>query len=97
MEVKNPSVHTAKEFSVSVTDNPGEIKISSKHLPRATYIFQMCMDPGAESNWQTIAQFTRAKFVKSGLTSGTRYYFRVGMIDKNGQSPWSNVLNSIAL
>lgn len=96
MEVKVPTVHTAKEFNVAATENPGEIKMSTKAVPRSTCIFQMCMDTSSESNWQTIAQSTRAKFVKSGLTSGTRYYFRVGVIDKNGMSAWSNVLNCIA-
>ncbi|MBI4945408.1 MAG: hypothetical protein HY840_03295 [Bacteroidetes bacterium] len=97
MDVKTPAVHTAREFNVSATNNPGEIKMSTKHVLRSTCIFQMCTDTSNESNWQTIAQSTRAKFVKSGLISGTRYFFRAGIIDKNGMSPWSNVLNSIAL
>ena len=97
MDVKIPVVHTAREFNVSATGNPGEIKMSTKAVLRSTSIFQMCTDPGNESNWQTIAQSTRAKFVKSGLISGTRYYFRVGVIDKNGMHPWSNVLNCIAI
>jgi hypothetical protein len=97
MEVKTPVIYTAREFNVSTTENPGKIKMSTKHVSRATFVFQMCTDPSNESNWQTISQSTRAKFVKSELNSGTRYYFRVAVIDKNGIGPWSNVHNCIAL
>lgn len=42
--------------------------------------------------WETIGQGTRSKFLKTGLVSGTRYYFRVAVVDKNGQGPWSKCL-----
>ncbi|MBI4946261.1 MAG: fibronectin type III domain-containing protein [Bacteroidetes bacterium] len=97
MDVKTPVVHTAREFHVSVTGDPGEVKLATKFEKRATFMFQMCTNTSSESNWQTIMQSTRSKFVKSGLISGTRYYFRVAVININGQGAWSNVLSSIAL
>jgi hypothetical protein len=57
----------------------------------------MATDPGNETVWTTIAQATRASFIKNGLVSGLWYYFRVAVVGKNGQDPWSNVLNTIVL
>ncbi|MFH1005849.1 MAG: fibronectin type III domain-containing protein [Bacteroidota bacterium] len=97
MEVKKIGIHTAHEFNLSATGNPGEIKVSTKYVERSTFMFQMCINTGDEGNWETIMQSTRSKFVKKNLVSGTRYYFRVAVINKNGQGPWSNVLNMISL
>lgn len=96
MELKIQPVHTAREFSVSITDNPGEVKLSTKYSPNATFIWQITTNPSEEDGWEQINQTTRAKLVKSGLESGTRYYFRVTKVDKFGIHPWSNVLNIIA-
>ncbi|MBI4945030.1 MAG: fibronectin type III domain-containing protein [Bacteroidetes bacterium] len=97
MEVKSGGGRRAKEFAAEQTGNPGEVKLSTLSSNRATFVFQMTTSPSTESSWATIGQSTRAKLVKSGLVSGTRYYFRVAMIDKNGQNPWSDVKNIIAL
>ncbi|MBI4947059.1 MAG: fibronectin type III domain-containing protein [Bacteroidetes bacterium] len=97
MEVKTQAIHTARDFHVETTENPGEVKLITKFVGRATFIWQMATDPNNESSWQTIGQATQAKLVKTGLTSGTRYYFRVAVIDKDGQHPWSHVLNTIVL
>jgi len=57
----------------------------------------MSTDISNEANWQVIYTGTRGRIVKSGLNSGTRYYFRSAVIDKNGHNPWSSVLNTIVL
>jgi hypothetical protein len=97
MELKSPKTRIAKGFRVSVTGNPGEIKLATLFVNRATFIFQLCTNTGNENNWQTISQSTRATFVKKGLSSGTRYFFRVAVIDKHGMGTWSNVVSSIVL
>ena len=97
MEVKKAGVRTAREFHLEATGNPGEVKLATKFEKRATFIFQMSTNPSSEISWATIGQSTRAKMVKSGLASGTRYYFRTAVIDKNGQNPWSDVKNMIAM
>jgi hypothetical protein len=63
MKLRSRGARAAKEFGVSVTKNPGEIKIFTRHTPRASFIFQMCTDPNSEQNWQTIFQSTRARHV----------------------------------
>ena len=39
---------------------------------------------------------TKATFTASGLTSGTRYWFRVASVNNNGQSGWSDPATKIA-
>ncbi len=97
MELRKQAVHTAREFTVSVTENAGEVKLSTKAVKRATYMWEMCTDPSNEENWEIAGQGTRAKLLVTGLTSATRYYFRVSVINKDGQGPWSNVLNTVVL
>jgi hypothetical protein len=97
MEVKSGGTRASVDFEVEPTGNPGEVRLSTKSSPRATFIFQMTTDPVNENSWIPIGQSTRAKMVKGGLLSGVRYYFRVAMIDKNGQNPWSDVKNTIVL
>jgi hypothetical protein len=98
MEVKQRGVRTAHDFEVSTNGDPGEVNLSTKFVNRATFIWQMTTtSPDSDTTiWETIGQGTRSKFLKTGLNSGTRYYFRVAVVDKNGQGPWSNVLNIIA-
>ncbi len=97
MELKSPSVHQSKEFNVKPTGDPGEVKLSTKYVDRSSYIWQMTTDPAAESGWATIGQATQASLIKTGLTSGSRYYFRVATVGKEGLEPWSNTVNTIVL
>ena len=97
INVKTKSSHAAKEFNVSVTGKPGEIKLVTKFVNRATFFWQMCTDPSNELGWKIIAQGTKSKILISDLISTTRYYFRVSVITKDGQGPWSNVINIVSL
>ncbi len=97
MAVKSKGGKVAHDFSVKATGNPGEIKLTCQGVKRGTNEFQMTTDPNTEASWARIYNGTRATFVKTGLISGTRYYFRATAINKNGQGPWSVVRNMIAL
>jgi hypothetical protein len=97
MGVKAPGGRSSKDFEVTPTGNTDEVKLSIRSSPRATFIFQMTTDVGNPASWTAIGRSTRATMVKSGLTSGTRYYFRSAMIEKNGQNPWSDVKSCVAL
>jgi hypothetical protein len=97
MDVKHPGTHSPRDFSVKPTGNPGAVKLSTKYEDRSTFIFQMTNDATGATGWITIGQATQATLIKSGLTSGTRYYFRVAAVGKDGQEPWSNILNTVVL
>lgn len=97
MEVKGKGGRVAREFEITVTGRPGEVKLVNRSIKRGTYEFQMTTDPTTETSWYKIYAGTVGQFVKNGLTSGTRYYFRSTIISKDGQAPWSQVKNSIVL
>ncbi|HEV7230874.1 MAG TPA: hypothetical protein VGO45_06075, partial [Bacteroidia bacterium] len=66
-----------------------------KAQKNAIYVYQMTTNPKNEASWTTIYKGLIAKFIKTGLTSGTRYYFRYAVILKGVQGAWSPVLSII--
>jgi hypothetical protein len=97
LTVKNRAARVAEDFEVKATGKPGEITVSKRH-PRFTFVIvQMTATPEDESTWATIYSSSRGRFTKSGLNSGTRYYFRAAVHDRDGQGPWSEVKSAIAL
>lgn len=95
MKIRPRVGRTARNFYAQATKNPGEIKLATKAVQRSTYTFQLC-DNITTGNWETIEQGTRASYVKTGLIPGHTYYFRVSVVDKNGQGPWSDVVSAMA-
>ena len=97
MDVKGKGGNFGRGFEVSATGNVGEVRLQREGVSHGTYEYQMSIDSSNDVNWQRIYSGTRNRFVKSGLVSGTRYYFRAAGIDKNGMSQWSSVKTMIAL
>jgi len=60
------------------------------------YIWQRCSDPLLEANWQQIEITTATKFTVPGLTSGTKYWFRVAAKGTGAQGPWSDPAQKMA-
>jgi len=96
MEVKAKGSHAAVDFAVQ-PKGQGTVKVICKASPRAVYEFQMTTDPTNAASWERISSSTRGRIVKSELNSGTRYYFRAAVLDKNGQGPWKEVKSTIIL
>ncbi len=97
MDVKGKGGNFPHTFEVSATGNVGEVRLQREGVSRGVYEYQMSIDISNDANWQRIYNGKHARIVKSGLVSGTRYYFRTAGIDKNGLSPWSSVKTMIAL
>jgi hypothetical protein len=89
MIAKKRSAHVSKGFRVLMGSLSGTVKLSTTAAKRGAYIYQMCTDPANPANWVTIYTGTVLKFVKTGLTVGTRYYFRVAVCTKGVQADWS--------
>jgi hypothetical protein len=53
-------------------------------------------DPPTPTSFTHAGVCTRSAFTVTGLTSGTRYWFRVAAINANGQSAWSDPAMKIA-
>jgi hypothetical protein len=89
MNVRKHTARVSKGFVVVMGSLSGTVKLNTKAGRQSAYIYQMCTDPSNPANWVTIYTGTVVKFVKTGLTVGTRYYFRVAVCTKGVQADWS--------
>jgi hypothetical protein len=93
MVVKKTPNRAPKTFTAVVGKSPGSALLNTKAVSRSTYLYEMTTDPTNAASWVQIAANLTVKFIKTGLTSGTRYYFRVAVVTKGIQGAWSHVLN----
>jgi len=93
MDVKKPSVQKPKSFSAVLGKTSGTVVLNTKAAVRGVYIYQMSTDPTNAALWTVIATDNKVKYTKTGLTSGTRYYFRVAVVQNSVEGNWSPVLN----
>jgi hypothetical protein len=83
-------------FDVKLTQKPGEAMLSTKGVKHGCYIYEMTTDPNlAAASWTVIYQGVTMKFLKTGLPSSVKHFFRCSTIDKNGHSAWSSVLSVV--
>lgn len=84
-------------LTAAAGNHDGAIELSWDTVRGArSYVVERSPDPPAESTWTHAAVATRSRITLEGLTSGTRYWFRVAALTTNGQSPWSNPAMKIA-
>jgi hypothetical protein len=84
-------------YRVHATKVAGQLFIMTVRVPRASYEFEMTTDPTNATSWVNIYKGLKCKFLKTGLTSGTRYYIRVKTVTLAGESAPSDVLSSVVL
>jgi hypothetical protein len=97
MDVRKPAARMQEDFAVRSTGKQGEILLHKRFENRAAFIFQMTTTPEQEASWETVHTGTQGRFTVKGLPSATRYYFRVAVVNKNGQRPWSAVKSAVAI
>jgi hypothetical protein len=70
----------------------GEVDLQWNPIRRGlkSYIIEKTTDAGAATGWTHAGISTKSKTSISGLTSGTRYWFRVAAVGTAGQGPWSD-------
>ncbi|HEV7232559.1 MAG TPA: hypothetical protein VGO45_14575 [Bacteroidia bacterium] len=95
MTEKKPANRGPKIFSAKAGKTPGTALLNCKAQSRAVYVYQETTDPATATSWTTVYTGITAKFLKTGLISGTRYYFRYAVIIKGLQSDWSPVVNLV--
>lgn len=84
-------------LTATAGDHDGEIDLHWDRVNGArSYLIQRSTDPTAADSWQQVAVSTRSSVTIEGLTSGTKYWFRVASIGSQGQSGWSNPVARIA-
>jgi hypothetical protein len=95
MPVKKTPVIQPKIFTAVAMKTPGIVRLNSKATPRASYVYEMTTDPATPASWSNIYIGGIVKFDKTGLTTGTRYYFRVAVSLKGILGAWSHTLSVI--
>jgi hypothetical protein len=81
----------------TANDRDGEVDLSWDTVAGAkSYVIDKSADPVTASSWSHAAVSTKSNFTVTGLTSGTRYWFRVAAVNNNGQSGWSDPAMKIA-
>jgi hypothetical protein len=95
MSIKSRPVRAPKEFDVKATQVPGQVKLAVRGVSRGAVIFQMTTNPNDESLWTNVSLSTYARALVNDLVSGTRYFFRAAVINKNGQNPWTVTKNLV--
>jgi predicted phage tail protein len=86
-----------KRLTASAGDHDGEVDLSWDRLAGAkSYVVEKSVDPPTATGWSHTAVSTKSSFTVTGLTSGTRYWFRVAAINANGQSGWSDPASKMA-
>jgi hypothetical protein len=84
-------------LTATAGDRDGEIDLSWDTVRGArSYIIERSPDPPTDSSWTHAGVSTRSSTTIEGLTSGTRYWFRVAAVTTNGQSSYSNFAMKIA-
>jgi hypothetical protein len=100
-------VRSASSSSVPVTtptglngtagDREGEIDLNWDKVKGAkSYVIERSLDPPTATSYSHAAVSLKSSMTLTGLTSGTRYWFRVGAVMTGGQSGWSDPTTKIA-
>lgn len=77
-------------------DHEGEIDLQWDKVRGAkSYEIQRSADPPTPTSWAHAAVSAKTSATINGLTSGTRYWFRVAAITSAGQSGWSDPATKI--
>jgi hypothetical protein len=97
MDVKRKSTAVRNGFVARSTGELGVVMVRTPSVRRATYEFQVTTTPEDEASWKTVQAGTRSKLILKGLTSATRYFFRVRLVNSEGIQPWSEVKSAVAL
>ena len=89
--------HAPTGLSARGSDHDGEIDLSWDRVANAkSYLIEKCADPPSASGWVHAGAATRTLATINGLTSGTRYWFRVAAVSSAGPSGWSDPATRIA-
>jgi hypothetical protein len=88
---------TPSSLESTVGDHDGQIDLSWDPVSGAkSYVIQQSADPPTTTSWAHDSTSTKSSTTVDGLTSGTRYWFRVSAVGPRGQSGWSDPATKIA-
>lgn len=84
-------------LSATEGDHDGEIDLNWDKVKNAkSYVIERSADPPTATSWTYETTSSRSSSTIVGLTSGTRYWFRVAAVVTTGQTGWSDPSTKIA-
>ena len=102
MEVRDPStpigdLPAPTDLNATVGDHDGQIDLHWDHVRGAkSYLIEKSLDPPTAISWSVALVATKSSASVTGLTSGTKYWFRVAAVGAAGNSGWSQPAVKIA-
>ena len=102
MEVRDEASPPAQlaapqRFLAFAGDNEGDIDLDWDSVKKSkSYELQRSGDPITATSWIAAGTVTKSKATISGLTSGSKNWFRVRAIGAAGPSPWSDPATKVA-
>jgi len=100
--MKAPATHVGipaqpENLAASIGDMDGTVDLTWDKVRGAnSYLIQKSPDPITGGSWTMGAISTKSSATLSGLTSGTKYWFRVAAIGAAGQGAWSDPATKMA-
>lgn len=84
-------------LNATAGDHEGEVDLSWDTVAGArSYVIEKSPDPPTNSSWTHAGVSTKSRSTVSGLTSGSKFWFRVAAVGTNGQSGWSDPATRMA-
>ena len=102
MDVQTPAtpvgdVGVAKAVEVEAGESDGELRLQWRSVEGArSYVVERSPAAPPNATWIHEAATTKTQITVKGLTSGTRYWFRVAAVGTNGQGGWSDPATKVA-
>jgi hypothetical protein len=95
LEVKGFSRRNPRDFSVEQGDHTGSAVVTAPYVRRAAYLWEYTNDPSG--TWISAGDTLTSSIEINDLVPGTRYWFRVAVIDSTGRHPFNTPLSLIVL
>ena len=84
-------------LSAAEGDHDGEIDLNWDKVKNAkSYVVERSIDPPTATSWNYETVSSKSSTTIIGLTSGTRYWFRIAAVLAAGQTGWSDPSTKIA-
>jgi hypothetical protein len=88
---------TQQSFAATTGNSDGEIDLGWNSVAGAqSYVIEMSLQAPPNAAWTHVRTTVKLSHTVAGLTSGTRYWFRVAVVNSAGQSGWSDISTRIA-
>lgn len=94
MDVKKKNIIPTVTFDAKPTKNAGEIRVRTKYIKYTFFKWQYSNDG---ITWLDFKTTSTSKVIINGLTSAVKYWFRVALIDVNGEHEFNSPINCVAL